>query len=241
MTTKLSGWAMLLVIAGLGMAPTPVAAQQETIGAQLIARGAPTDFADRVDQIISAARADALPTGPLESKALEGWAKRGRVSQDRVLAVLDQLRGRLERGRDVLREGGLDPMGPVIAGAAEALGRGLDPAQVREIVQSAPDSPAAATGLTVASSLAAQGLPVAAAARAVSDAYRNGRKPEEILEFPSSVADATARGERLGDIGQRIMQGGMLAPPGGGAGGQGGRPPEVPGSKQGTKSQTNKP
>ncbi len=245
MKAKLSHWAILVLVPALAMAAT-AAAQQEGVRAQLVARGAPVDFADRVAQIVTAARADALPTAPLESKALEGWAKRGQVSQDRVLAVLEQLVRRLGQARDVVREGGVDPPGPVVAGAAEALGGGLLPDHVREIIRSAPDPPAAATGLTVASSLAAQGLPAAAAARAVSDAYRRGQLAEEVLEFPSSVADATARGERLGDIGQRIMHGGMLAPPGGGAGGagaggQGGRPPGMPGSKQGTKTQSNKP
>jgi len=234
------------LLCALAPAGVPAAAQEPGIAAQLVARGAPTDFADRVAQIVASARAEALPTEPLEFKAQEGWAKRSRVTPERVLAVLQQLVGRLEQGRDVLREAGLDASGPVVVGAAEALGRSLTPEQIRDVVRSAPDPAAAGTGLTVAASLAAQGLPAAAAARAVSDAYRTGRGPEDVLEFPSTVADATARGERMVDIGQRIMQGGMLGSPGGGmggagTGGQGGRPPGMPGSKQGTKTQTNKP
>ena len=238
--------AILGMCGALATAAVPAAAQEPGIGEQLVARGAPADFANQVAQIVASARADALPTAPLESKALEGWAKRDRVPPERVLAVLQQLVGRLEQGRNVVRDVGFDASPPVVAGAAEALGRGLTAEQIREVVRSAPDPAAAGTGLTVAASLAAQGLPAAAAVRAVSDAYRSGRGPEEVLEFPSTVADATARGERMADIGQRIMQGGMLAPPGGGAGGagsggQGGRPPGMPGSKQGTKTQASKP
>ncbi len=240
----------IVAILGLGAllaaAAAPAAAQEPGIGEQLVARGAPTEFANQVAQIVASAQADALPTAGLESKALEGWAKRGRVSQEQVLAALQQLVGRLEQGRNVVRDAGLDASAPVITGAAEALGRGLTREQIREVVRSAPNPAAAGTGLTVAASLAAQGLLAAAAVRAVSDAYRTGHGPEDVLEFPSTVADATARGERMADIGQRIMQGGMLAPPGGGAGGagtsgQGGRPPGMPGSKQGTKTQASKP
>lgn len=242
------------IVASLGLGSAlvavaaPATAQEPGIREQLVARGAPVDFAGRVAEIVASAQVDELPTEPLESKALEGWAKRGRVPPERVLAVLRQMVGRLGQGRDVVRDAGLDPSGAVVAGAAEALGRGLTPDHIRTVVSSAPDPGAAATGLTVASSLTAQGLDAGAAVRAVSDAYRSGRRPEEILEFPSAVADATARGERMTDIGRRIMQGGMLAPPGGGTGGAGtgtggqsGRPPGMPGSKQGTKTQTNKP
>lgn len=237
---------MLGLLSALALVAAPAAAQEPGIAAQLVARGAPPDFADRVARIVASARAQALPTEPLEFKAQEGWAKRSRVPPERVLAVLQQLVGRLEQGRDVLQDAGLDASGAVVAGAAEALGRSLTPEQIREVVRSAPNPAAAGTGLTVAGSLAAQGLPAAAAARAVSDAYRSGRGPEEILEFPSTVADAMARGERMADIGQRIMQGGMLGAPGGGmggtgSGGHGGRPPGMPGSKQGTKTQSNKP
>jgi hypothetical protein len=233
-----------LVVGAVGSA----AAQEPSIHEQLVARGAPVAFAGQVAAIVAAAQADHLPVEPLESKALEGWAKRGRVPPERVLAVMRHLVGRLEQGRDAVRAAGLDGSDAVIAGAADALNRGLTSDHISEIVTAAPDPPAAAVGLTVASSLAAQGLDAAASVRAVSDAYRNGRGPEEILEFPSAVADATAHGERMTDIGQRIMQGGTLAPPGGGAGGTGsgtggagGRPPGLPGSKQGTKTQTNKP
>ena len=68
-------------------------AQRPGVREMLIARGAPTEFADNVAVIVGQAEANQLPTEPLASKALEGWAKRGRVPADRVILVMTQLQG----------------------------------------------------------------------------------------------------------------------------------------------------
>jgi hypothetical protein len=213
-------------------------AQQHEVRTMLIARGAPAEFADQVMTIVDQAEANHLPTEPLVSKALEGWAKRGRVPADRVLSVMTQLRTRLQVGRELAMGAGLEPPpGAVVAAAAGALGRGMRREDVTEIIESAPAPDAAATGLTVASALAAQGLERAAAVRAVGDAFRGGRTLEEVLEFPSVVTGLRAHGEPMAGIARRILEGGGLPMPmgqGGGMGGQAGRPSGVPGAQPGS-------
>ena len=75
-------------------------------------------------------------------------------------------------------------------------------------VDAAPMPEAAATGLTVASALAAQGLERAAAVKAVGDAFRGGRTPQEVLEYPSVVTGLRAQGEPMAGIARRILEGG---------------------------------
>jgi hypothetical protein len=214
-----------------------VHAQQHQVRTMLVARGAPVEFADRAAAIVDEAEAGQLPTQPLISKALEGWAKRGRVPADRVILVMTQLQGRLRVGRELALGAGLDPPpGAVVAAAAGALGRGMRREDVLEIIDVAPAPDAAATGLTVASALAAQGLEQAAAVKAVRDAYRGGRTPEEVLEYPSVVTGLRAQGEPMAGIARRILEGGGLPVPMGqshGMGGQGGPPPGVPGAGPG--------
>jgi hypothetical protein len=204
----------------------------------LMARGAPAEFADQVTAIVEEAEANQLPTEPLVSKALEGWAKRGRVPADRVIVVITQLQGQLRIGRELAMGAGMEaPPGAVVAAAAGALGRGMRNEDVVEIIDAAPKPEAAATGLTVASALAAQGLERAAAVRAVRDAYRGGRTLEEVLEFPSVVTGLRARGEQMAGIARRIMEGGGLPVPmgqGNGMGGQSGPPSGVPGAEPGS-------
>ncbi len=214
-----------------------VQAQQHQVRTMLIARGAPAEFVDQVTTIVEQAEASQLPTEPLVSKALEGWAKRGRVPTDRVVLVMTQLQGRLRVGREMAQGAGMEsPPGAVVSAAAGALGRGMRREDVLEIIEVASAPEAAATGLTVASALAAQGLERAAAVRAVGDAYRGGRSPEEVLEFPSVVSGLRAQGEPMSGIARRILEGGGLPIPmgqGHGMGGQGGPPPGVPGAGPG--------
>jgi hypothetical protein len=167
---------------------------------------------------------------PIEAKALEGWAKRGRVPQERVLVALEQLAAGLEAGRDATVRAGLDPPpGDVVAAAAEALGRGMSAEDVRSVIAAAQTPEAAAMGLTVAASLAAQGLDRAAALKAVRDALGPGHGPTDILELPSAVAGLLARGVPMSDVARQILQGGGLplpSTPGAGVGK--GRPTGIP-------------
>jgi len=219
-----------LLVAGALLASARSATAQD-VRAQLLERGAPAEFADQVAAVVASAGAEQLPTEPLVSKALEGWAKRARVPQDRVITALNQYVVRLRTGRDIALEVGFNGApGPVIAAAAEAVGRGMTRAQITQVMGSAGEPAAAATGLTVASALMAQGLEAEAAIRVVDDAFRGGRPPEDILEFPSALTGLQAQGEDMAQIARRIMQGGGLpSPTAPGMGGRGNRPPTVPG------------
>jgi hypothetical protein len=224
--------AFLIVLSLASTAPvTAVLAQEPDVRAVLVSRGAPEEFAERIGAIVTEASDEALPTEPLVTKALEGWAKRDRVPPDRVVAVLSQMTSRLRLARDLTsRAGMVPPPGAVVAAAAEALSRGINQDQITELIRSAPQPVAAATGLTVASSLAAQGLETNAAVRVIEDAFRGGRSTDEMLEYPSALMGATARGERVNDMSRRIMEGGGLPPlTAPGMGGQSGRPNVVPG------------
>ena len=221
--------ARIMIGIALAILPVTLAAQDQLpdVERELVARGAPVAWARNVAAIVAAARADGLPTGPLVSKALEGWAKRGRVPPDRVLTVLNQLAERFGEARELANSAGVDnPPGTLVAATAEALGRGMTSADVRAVIAAAPTPEAAATGMTVAGSLAAQGLDIAAAVRAVEDDLQRGRTAVELLELPSGVAALLGQGVPASAIAQQILQGGGLP-----IGGRGVRPQGVPPAK----------
>jgi hypothetical protein len=214
-------------------------AQESDIASRLRDAGAGQEFAQQVATIVAAAQAEGLPTGPIEEKAIEGWAKRNRVTPDRVITVLEQTHLRLREANQIAMETHLelhDARGAAVAAAAEALGRHMNREQVRELIESAPTPEAAAAGLTVAASLVAQGLDADAAVHAVQAANRGGGPPENVYELPSAMANMRARGATLNDVARQILEGGGLPMPGGvgaGVGGNGGpnRPSVLPPSK----------
>ncbi len=208
-------------------------AQQPEVTDRLAARGVSVEFAEQVLAIATAAAARDLPTEPIVSKALEGWAKRGQVPLDRVLAALGALPDRLAAGQAAVVAAGLEPApGALVAAAAEGLGRGMTPAQVGAIVTAAPTPEAAATAVTVAASLAAQGLEAEAASQVVRDALAQGQAPDAVLEFPSVIADLLARGVPMSDVARQILEGrGLPVPFAQGIGQQGGPPHLIPPSR----------
>ncbi len=213
---------VMVLFAGVGR----VGAQEVEIGDQLVARGAPPEFADRVAAIVAEAQSEGLPTDALRTKALEGWAKRGRVPPARVVTVLEGMTGQLRIGRDAVRGAGVDPPpGGVVAAAAQAMGRGLTADQVRDVIRATPTPEAAAEGLMVASALAAQGLDASTGVRAVTDVVKAGGASTELLELPSVVASLVARGVPLSDVAASILSGGAVpGNPGLGVPGQAGAP-----------------
>lgn len=219
----------MAVLAALAAAMPTAASAQDDVGARLLARGASPALAARVRALVADAQEEGLPVWPIENKAMEGLAKH--APPERIGPVLEQMRERLRQGLGETQAAGLVPApGAVVAAAAEALGRGMTPEDVRQLIRSAPAPEAAAAGLTVAASLAAQGLDRRAAVRAVHDAYRRGPSPQQLFELPSVVADLTARGASMADVARRILEGGGLPlPPMAGEGaGKGGRPGSVP-------------
>jgi len=225
---------LLIGVVGIAVLASSVVGQEPSLTTRLVARGATAEFAARVEALVLASERAGLPGEPIENKAIEGLAKRAPL--ERILPVLEQLRNRLRQGLAETEAAGLSPApGLVVAAAAEALGRGMEPAEVRELIRSAPTPDAAAAGLSVAATLAAQGLDHRAAARAVHDAYRQGPSADQLYELPSVVADMAAHGMGMADVARRIMEGGGLPLPpmageGRGRGPPGGVPPgQVPG------------
>ena len=215
-------WLLLLLVV-----PQALAGQRPDLQEQMRTRGLPDDLVAQVTEVAADATAQGLPADPLVHKAIEGWAKR--VPPDRILVAVRQFRLRLHDARQALvGTGHPDPLGPVVAAAAEAMGRGLEQHQVGSVVDAAPSSVAAGRGLRVAAALTAQGIGAADAVAIVVRAMQQGRPDAQLLDLPSVANAMRARGMAPGQIGQRLMQGAGGAGEAGMGPGQGGRPPGVP-------------
>lgn len=212
----------------LALLASPAHGQQPDLAARLARRGAPPDFAQAVSQLAAEARAGGLPVEPLADKAFEGLAKG--YAPDRILPVVQALVARLREGREAVVSAKLPhPPGALVAAAAEALGRGIGRAEIVEILQAAPTPTDAAVGLTVAASLAAQGIVPDDATRAVTDAYRHGHSSEDVLELPSVTSNWFAEGVGMPEVLKRIRSGGGLSFPPGLNRGTGAPPGDFPG------------
>lgn len=202
---------LLTAVSGAGtvFAQVPSAPAVDVRG-ELIARGAPADLATEIQQIVIQSAGEGLPVEALADKALEGWAKG--APADRLLVAVRDLRHRLSAARLAATEVGIaNPTAPVVAAAAQALGRGMTMEDVRTLIRAARRPDAAATGLMVASSLAAQGIERAAATRAVEQALKEGHSSSEVLELPSLAASLRARGMTLAEVTHRMLAGNPLA------------------------------
>ena len=223
-------WISVLILISLAHPPSAASAQEagSGVGQLLRDRGASDDFITSVEGIIRTIDEMGVPTDAMAEKALEGWAKRRRVGLDRVLGALNQLGERLTEAHELATNagGGFEPRGDVVAAAADALGQGMSREQVQGVIAAAPTPEAATTGLTVASSMVAQGLETSASVRAIHDAFDNGRAPEDMLEFPSVVAGLIGGGTPMADIARQILQGGGL--PAASQAGGAGRPQAIP-------------
>jgi len=197
-----------LLAAGTAVAQNAAPAPTD-LRAELLARGAPADLANQIQQIVAQAAHDGLPTEPLADKALEGWAKQ--YPPERLLIGVGDLRHRLTAAHEAAVEAGLAaPPDAVVSAAAQSLGRGLAPEDVRTLIRAAARPDAAAIGLMVASSLAAQGIERSAAARTVAQAFKDGHSSSEVLELPSLAASMMARGMTLAEVTHRMLAGNAL-------------------------------
>ncbi len=201
----------LLLTAALAIGLT---AQQGDLRSRLIERGAAPDFARKVAQVAARARAEGLPVEPLADKAFEGLATG--VAPARILPVVQGLADRLRAGRAVALSAGLThPSGPVVAAAAEALGRGIEQRDISDVLQASRTPEAGSVGLTVAASLVAQGIDSRDATQAVELAYREGHSPQDLLELPSVTSSWLAEGMQMPEVLRRIREGqGLIFPPG---------------------------
>ena len=217
-----------LLLLALLARPAPAHGQQPDLAARLAQRGAPADFARAVGQLAEQARADGLPVGPLADKAFEGLAQG--YAPERILPVVQALAAALREGRAAVVSAKLShPPGALVAAAAEALGRGIDRQEIQDILQAAPTPKDAAVGLTVAASLAAQGIVPGDATEAVTGAYRHGHSSEDVLELPSVTSNWFAEGVGMPEVLKRIRSGGGLSFPPGLNRGVGAPPGDFPG------------
>jgi len=159
----------------------------------------PESVRGAINQLVSAARADGLPTEPLVDRALEG-ASKGAEAQ-RILAAVQRLEGELRTARDAL--------GPVstpteIAAGASALRAGAraeDLARLREMRGGQPLTVAAA----VLADLVAVGVPTDTAVAAVlvlaaaaDDAEYMAFRQNVERDIALGASPITALGVRLG-------------------------------------------
>ena len=217
-----------LVLAALVAAPTALAAQEGSVEGRLSARGLPTDLAQEISRIASDAAAQGVPAGPLADKAIEGWAKH--VPPARIVSAVRLFAGRMAEAGAAVRSAGVEaPSGSVIAVAAEAMGGGLNADEIRSVVRAAGTGEAASPGLSVAASLAAQGLGAKQAVTIVVDAMQHRRPMSQLLDLPSVARSMHDQGMSPGEIGEKLLpHHGDDGPGGEHHGDKNDRPPGVP-------------
>lgn len=161
-----------------------------------------TGLAGRVDDatlrevrpILDEAVRDSLPVGALESKVLEGVAKRrpaeeiGRVVRD----LAQDFRAARAAIRDVL-SGRPVADGEVVA-AAMATRQGVSPEALRELLTSRPDGGSMEIPVTVLTELVRRGVPVGEASAAISQVVRNGVSMQLAAQIPGRVDGAIGSG-----------------------------------------------
>jgi hypothetical protein len=212
----LTAVAVAFLVAGSAQAQNDVRQRLET-------RGLPADLVEQVTAIAAEATAQGLPADPLASKAIEGFAKQ--VPAARIVAALRDYSVRMQSGREAVRDAGVTlPAGDVITAAADAMGRGLQPAQIGQLVRAAPQAQLVSPGLTVAAALTAQGMPAPRAVAVVTAAMQSGSSSSQILDLPSTAQAMQQRGMTPDQAGERMMHGGGgggMAPHDGFGGGEG--------------------
>ena len=193
-----------LALAALAVVPAALAAQEGNLQSRLAARGLPADLALEVQRIASDAAAQGVPAGPLADKAIEGWAKH--VPPARIVSALRLFAGRMAEAGAAVRSAGIqNPPGSVIAAAAEAMGGGLKAEEIRSVVRAAGTAEEASPGLSVAASLAAQGLGTQQAVTIVVDAMTHRRPMSQLLDLPSVARSMHEQGMSPGEIGDRLL------------------------------------
>jgi hypothetical protein len=174
--------------------------------AQMVARGLPAGLAADVAVVARETDAKGLPGQAVVDKAVEGWFKH--VPPQRILGAVRDLSHRLERARTDLVSGGVrQPAGAVIAGAADASAQGIARGDQVAIINAAPGSEAAGSGLSVAGALVVQGLDPATSARLVSESFRHGRSLAQVLDLPAAARALQVRGTATNDVGRQLLEG----------------------------------
>jgi hypothetical protein len=173
--------------------PLALLGLQQGIAERLAGR-VPPDVAGIVVDVGTAALARGLPIDPLIQKAIEGSAKG--IPPDRVGAAVRLVAAQLDTAAAALGEGGSALRSDTVAIAAGgfALTAGLSGRDVALLAKSGAPIPAMITGLRVAGTLAALGVPGAEAVALVSATLQAGRPASELLALPGRVQAEMGKG-----------------------------------------------
>lgn len=170
----------------------PVWAAQAQVPPNWAERVPPAALED-IRALISEAEADGLPVEPLIQKALEGSVKG--VAADRIVSTLRVFRAELRDARYLLgsvRPEAVDHSGDIV-GVAFALHRGLRPAEVRDLLEVAPEG-TRDVALQIAADITARGYAPEDASQLVADAVAQRLSPDQLLAIPRFVFAELERG-----------------------------------------------
>jgi hypothetical protein len=171
--------------------PLALLGLQQGIADRLAGR-VPPELAALVTEIGTAAAARGLPVDPLIQKAIEGSAKG--ISTDRVSAAVRLVVAQLDTAAAGLREGGLGSDTNAIAAGGFAITAGLNGRDIADLAKSGAPMDAVITGLRVAGTLAALGVPEAETVALVRASLESGRPASELLALPGQVRAEMAKG-----------------------------------------------
>jgi hypothetical protein len=165
--------------------------------------------------ILAGAERDSLPVAALESKALEGAAKRRPPSQ--IAQVVTGLAHDLRVARSILREAapGGALSGAEIVAAAEAARRGVPGEEIRALRAAVPPSTPLEIAFAVLGELVQRQVPVAEAREAIEIMLEDGVPRERMIEIPPRVDVALRVGATPGAaLGSALHGIGVLRAPG---------------------------
>jgi hypothetical protein len=180
----------------------PLGALLALLACALPAAAQGTGLAGRVDEAtlqevrpaLDAAARDSLPVAALESKVLEGVAKRRPAAE--IGRVVVELAQDFRAARAAIREG--LPGRPIVDGevvaTALATRQGIPPDVVRELLTSRSDAGSMEIPVTVLTELVRRGVPVDEASAAMSQVVRAAVPMQVAAQIPGRVDGALGRG-----------------------------------------------
>lgn len=175
---------VLLLAHALCWAPVmaPEAWAQDADRLKRVTAALPPAAARDLENTITAARAEGLPTRPLVDKALEGTAKG--VPPDQLLAVVRSLATELAAARDLL---GPNAAHDELKAVADALRRGVPRQALEDIRASARGEASIVPAVYALGDLLERGVPVDAALDVLGAWQSRDGGPDKLRELPMAV------------------------------------------------------
>jgi hypothetical protein len=185
MTNARRGLILSLTFVGVfGSANAQAGAQDPRVPAKLDAKSA-TAF----NAVIDSAKAQGLPTKPLEDKMYEGIAKG--ADGARIVASVRSLYVDMVAVRNVL---GAVASTDELKAAALAMQAGVSPVELGKLKKSRGLLRSLALPLTVTADLVSRGVPVSTAINAVKSLVGAGAKDKDLNDFQRNVKDDIQQG-----------------------------------------------